>query len=182
MAPKKLSILIASIPSREMMLNQLVDFIGLQGGDVEVLTDNNLGYNIGRKRNLLLERATGEYIVFVDDDDTVSGDYVGLILKGIEEKPDCLGISGVISVNGGEPRQWHISKEYGLWYEQDSVYYRTPNHISPVKRELAMQVGFKEISHGEDYDYSMRLLPLLKTETIIKQNIYNYAYIDKSGY
>lgn len=176
MASPRLSILIASIPSREQKLFCLFQSLVHQGGDIEILKDGNLGYNIGTKRNILLSRAKGDYIVFIDDDDEVSFDYVTKILKATEGDPDCIGISGIISTNGENEMPWHISKEYGLWYEQDGVYYRTPNHISPVRRELALQTRFKEISHGEDFDYSMRLLPLLKTENKVEGNIYHYIY------
>jgi len=172
----KLSILIANIPSRELKLQYLVAHLKEQGGDVEILTDSNMGYNIGTKRNLLLERATGEYIVFVDDDDEVAPDYVQKILAAMDGLPDCIGISGHITTNGENPRQWHISKDYGCWYELDNVYYRTPNHISPVRRELALQTRFKEIAHGEDADYSARLLRLLHTENKVQGNIYHYIY------
>lgn len=161
------------------MLEQLVAHIRSQGGEVEVIVDGEMGYNIGKKRNLLLGRAKGEYIVFVDDDDVVSDNYVEKILQATETGPDCIGISGVIKINGGDERQWHISKDYGCWHENLGVYYRTPNHISPVRRELAFEVGFKERSHGEDLDYSIRLLPMLKTEVKVPGNIYLYDYYDK---
>lgn len=175
----KLSILIATMPTRKQQLYFLMYDLQRQGGDVEILTDEEMGYNIGTKRNLLLMRAQGEYIVFIDDDDQVSEDYVSKILAATSKKPDCMGISGKITFNGENEKQWHISKEYGRWYEENGVYYRTPNHISPVRRELAMQAGFPEIANGEDYEYSMRLLPLLKSETIVSGNIYHYDFWTK---
>lgn len=176
MAFPKLSILIANIPSRELKMQYLVSFLTDQGGDVEILTDGNMGYNIGTKRNLLLRRAMGEYIVYIDDDDEVSADYVEKILRATDGNPDCIGISGYITTNGENPKQWHISKDYGHWHEENNIYYRTPNHISPVRRELALQTKFKEVNHGEDADYSKRLLPLLKTENKVEGNIYHYIY------
>lgn len=56
------------------------------------------------------------------------------------------------------------------------VYYRNPNHLNPVKKELAIQVPYKEINFGEDKDYSERLFPLLKTEVYISGIIYYYLY------
>ena len=181
MAPIKLSILIATMPSRQLKFENLLYILEEQCGDVEIISDGEMGYNIGAKRNLLVKRALGEYIVFVDDDDFVSDDYIEKILAATESKPDCIGISGTIKINGGAEQQWHISKDYGSWYENSCIYYRTPNHISPVRRELALQVGFKEISFGEDYDYSKRLLPLLKTEVKVPGNIYLYDYYDKTN-
>lgn len=178
----RLSILIATIPKREWKFNRLVNKLDSQipmNGCVEVLFDNSMDYNIGVKRNLLLGRALGDYVVFVDDDDMVSDDYTRKILQAMEGNPDCIGISGTITTNGRNERQWYISKEYGSWYEKNKVYYRTPNHISPVKRDIAIEVGFPEISNGEDYAYSMGILPLLKTESKIKGNIYFYLFNSK---
>lgn len=181
----KISILIATMPSRLQKLDDLmsvlnpqIDLNGLHG-EVEVLIDPRIDINIGQKRNILLQKAKGDYIVFIDDDDHVSLHYIKLILEAIKSNPDCVGISGIITTNGTKQKQWHISKDYGKWFERNGIYYRTPNHISPVKRELALKAGFPETAFGEDAEYSRRLLPLLKTEVKIKGNIYHYDYRTK---
>jgi len=180
----KLSILIATMPSRKQLCEELVNGIlapqvSKHYLDVECIIDDCMAYNIGIKRNKLLEKSNGNYIVFCDDDDSISSNYISSILKAIESKPDCVGINGIITFNGCHEKKWFISKEYGSWYEKNNIYYRTPNHISPVKRELALQAGFPEIAFGEDAEYSRRLLPLLKTETIINEPIYHYRYVQK---
>ncbi|MFA6087475.1 glycosyltransferase [Mucilaginibacter sp.] len=196
-----LSVLIATMPKRHWYLMVLLTSLTSQLKDitlpeqvpskepslwgpgtaynppVEILVDASMDYNIGTKRNKLLERATGKYIVFVDDDDEVAPNYLKQICSATLQDADCIGISGLITTDSRNHRQWHISKEYRSWYERNGVYYRTPNHISPVKRELALQAGFPEISFGEDHGYSMRLLPLLKSEVTIPGNLYFYKYI-----
>lgn len=174
-----ISILIATMPSRDRELRRLLNNLRDQCEDVEeveIIINSRMNINIGEKRNLLLSEAKGKYIVFIDDDDHVSEDYVSLILAACKSESDCIGISGTITTNGKNASQWHISKQYGRWFQSGTIYYRTPNHISPVKRELALQAGFPEIAFGEDAEYSKRLLPLLKTETIIKGNLYHYDY------
>jgi len=176
----KLSILIATMPSRKAKLAMLLSTLDVQtpmSGSIEILWDDSMDFNVGTKRNNLLKRANGAYIVFIDDDDSISNDYVKKILKATESNPDCIGISGIITTNGKDKRQWHISKDYGSWYTKNRIYYRTPNHISPVKRELALQAMFPEISYGEDAEYSKRLLPLLNSEVKVTGNIYHYEYI-----
>lgn len=178
-----LSILIATIPSRLDKLDNLMSCLNPQWDRmpelVEVIIDPVISYNIGTKRNKLLEKAKGDYIVFIDDDDHIAKNYVKLILDATETNPDCIGISGWITTNGLKSKQWHISKDYGRWFERNGIYYRTPNHISPVKRELALKAGFPEIEFGEDAEYSKRLLPFLKSEVKIKGNIYHYDYWQK---
>lgn len=175
-----LSILIPCIPSHLVKLAELRQILDLQlVPEVEVITDHSISYNIGIKRNKLLALASGKYIVMVDADDLISTDYVKKILEACKSDCDCIGISGVITTNGTGERQWHISKDFQMWFERLGVYYRTPNHISPVKRELALAAGFPEVSFAEDYEYSMRLLPMLKTECKIPGILYYYRFEKK---
>lgn len=165
------------MPQRAEKLANLRSMLdGQLTAKVEVITDMSMSYNIGVKRNKLLSLASGKYIVFIDDDDHISYDYVAKILEACGTDCDCIGISGIITTNGGNEMPWHISKDFGTWFERGNVYYRTPNHISPVKRELALKAGFPETSFGEDYEYSMRLLPYLLVETKIKGILYHYKY------
>lgn len=181
--PLRLSVLIATMPNRRESYKRLLESMGYMiksYPNVEIITDDSMDYNIGVKRNKLLQKAKGDYIVFCDDDDLVSFNYIDYIFRAIKDNPDCIAINGIITTNGQNERKWFISKEYGKWYTgPDGTYYRTPNHISPVKRELALQAGFPEISFGEDAEYSRRLLPLLKTESIITEPIYHYDYWEK---
>lgn len=176
-----LSILIPSTVSRKEMTDELVFKLLMQGLNqpIEVVLDWNEVNCVGKKRNDLLKRANGKYIVFVDSDDKVSQNYVSLIIEACKADTDCIGINGIVTTNGANERKWFISKQYGSWYEQNGIYYRTPNHISPVRRELALQAGFPEIAFGEDAEYSRRLFPLLNTELIIEQPIYHYKYQTK---
>lgn len=174
-----LSILIATMPSRKDSFARLLNRLDSQlpmNGSVEILWDDSMEYNIGVKRNKLLDRANGEYIVYIDDDDMVERDYVRKILIAAKDKPDCIGISGIITTDGKNRMQWHISKQYGSWKKNGRTYLRTPNHISPVRKEIALKARFPEIVSGEDYEYSIRILPLLKSESIAKGNIYHYQF------
>lgn len=176
----KLSILIATMPSRKHDLNNLLfdlrpqcePYIDL----VEIIMDTRIDINIGQKRNALLEKSIGYYVVYIDDDDHISPNYVESILLATETNPDCIGISGWITTNGNKRKDWHISKDFKRWHEKNNIYYRTPNHISPVLRELALAAGFPEWKHGEDAEYSKRLLPMLKTEVKIKGYLYHYDF------
>ncbi|ASU34402.1 glycosyltransferase family 2 protein [Mucilaginibacter xinganensis] len=169
------------MPSRRSDLNNLLKCLQANGDEfpnVQVGINDSMEYNIGTKRNIMLKEALGKYVVFIDDDDEVSPNYVSLILEACKQDPDCIGINGTITTNGHDLRKWFISKEFGKWYTgPDGTYYRTPNHISPVRRELALQAGFPEIAFGEDAEYSKRLMHFLRTESTIIEPIYNYKYI-----
>lgn len=174
---RKLSILICSVKKRELKLRNLLKLLRNQTThEVEILIEvDNREMTIGDKRNKLLIRARGNYVVFVDDDDKVSDDYVGKILKAISSSPDCCGLEGSIH---SEKKKWTRkfihSVKYKKWFESNKVYYRCPNHLNPVKREIALKVAFPSKSLGEDMNYSMRLLPLLNSEVFINGIIYYY--------
>jgi len=184
-----LSICICAIPSREQMCKDLRDFLMHQihsvgnkhklYGVAEILTIMNLNQNIGEKRNDLLKMANGKFIVFIDDDDMVADDYVEQIIHAIHENPDCdcIGIKGIITFDGTNEKKWQISKDFGSWFEDNMMYYRTPNHISPIRTSIAQSIGFPNISNGEDFEFSMKILPHLKTEVKIDKELYHYRYI-----
>ena len=178
-----LSILICSLPERENQLKRLLKILDEQIDKlpvkcVEYLVDcaGRGVMTTGQKRNDLLARAKGEYICYVDDDDIVSNDYIQKVLEALESKPDCVGMVGVLKRPGVEDWTFRHSITVDRWCsdKEKKIYFRTPNHLNPVKRILADTVAFKNITIGEDHDYSTRLKPLLKTEVFIEGIIYFY--------
>ena len=173
----KLNILICTINGREQVLTRLLSCLKPQlTNEVKVLiSKDNKQISTGAKRNFLLDSATYDYVSFIDDDDLVSEDYVEKILEAIKSKPDVVGMEGIISFQKqGISRKFIHSLQYDHWFTKDNVYYRCPNHLSPVKRELALQARFPDVTVGEDHAYSKKLFPLLKTEIYIKTPIYYY--------
>jgi len=177
---KKLSILICTLPERKDSLKNLLDSLNpQQSNDVEILTySDNRTMTVGEKRNKLLSIARGTYICFIDDDDIVSDNYVSEILKAIETNPDCCSLRGMLTGRKSLNGAFEHSIKYDQWetkmIDNNKLYCRCPNHLNVVKKELALKVGFKDISNQEDIDYSTRLKPLLHTEVEIKQPLYCY--------
>jgi glycosyltransferase involved in cell wall biosynthesis len=182
----KFSILICSLVERKDMLRNLVADLQDQieendyEDEVEILAQvDNKENTTGYKRNILLKRATGDYIAFFDDDDEPTPDYIKLIRNAIETNPDVVGIRGVLFFNGAYQGIFEHSIKHKQWINQDKTFVRPPNHLNPVKRELAVAAGFPDKVFGEDMDYSMKLLPLLKTEEMIPTPIYHYMSRNK---
>ena len=174
-----LSILICTLPNRIGYLSQLLQVLTPQGtNEVEVLVEyDNGSMPTGTKRNLLLKRSKGKYVVFIDDDDMVASTYIGDILKAAESNPDAIVFNGIMTTNGVEERKWYISKDYG--YEaKDGAYYRYPNHIVPIRREIAMAFPFMDIRIGEDYAWATAIhnAGLIKTEVKIEKELYHYQF------
>lgn len=181
------SILICTLDERKEFLNRLLFILNPQveqfKNEVEIIIEKDSGeMSIGQKRNLLLDKAQGEYIAFIDDDDIVSSDYVDKILKALQSKPDCVGMH-LLHFNDGQLGGFtYHSLKYNSWFESRDLatgmmrYYRNPNHLNPVKREYALATKFPEISMGEDREYSHNILSLLKSEEYIVEPIYWYLY------
>lgn len=176
---KKLSILTCTLHDRfnkfKLLQQHLTQQIRFKH-DIELLANVDSGEKpIGQKRNELLCAAKGEYVVFIDDDDWVSNDYISVILTAIKDKkPDCCGIEGIIFFKNRYKQKFIHSIQYDKWYHENGTYYRCPNHLNPIKREYALATGFQNISKGEDSDFSLRIKPMLKTEVLIKKPIYYY--------
>ena len=161
------------MPQRDRFINE-----------VEIITASDEGETpIGAKRNALIVNANGEYITFVDDDDVVSEDYVELVLKAIEDKPDVVGIHLLHFEDGVHRGLTYHSLKYDHWWDEVNKdnpqlknYYRNPNHLNPVRKEYAVRTMFPEINMGEDKQYSMGILRYLKTESYIPNPIYTYLF------
>jgi len=52
--------------------------------------------SVGAKRNAIVNYSNSEYLCFVDDDDMISENYFSLLSKAFQEKPDAVGLLGVI--------------------------------------------------------------------------------------
>jgi glycosyltransferase involved in cell wall biosynthesis len=179
------SVLIPSLERRKIKLERLLNVLHPQmQKEVEliVLTDNG-EKTIGTKRNELLQKARGEYIAFVDDDDLVEPYYISEILQALEQKPDVVGLHLKYFENNILKGFAFHSLRYNQWWDEPHPtikgmrnYYRNPNHLNPVKREYALATKFPEKNFAEDKEYSERILEYLKTEVYVEKNLYHYLY------
>lgn len=188
-----LSVLIPSMYKRAGLLACMLGALERQIAECEAVEDVEILVNIdegadvsgkttGRKRNELLSKAVGDYVVFVDDDDEVAGYYIEEILVATRSKPDAIGIQGKISTNGANEKKWFISKDLEYCAKYDAAgkeyYARFNNHLSPVRRDIALQIGYPDQTVGEDYHYAVRLHEsgLIKTEVIVDREMYHYKF------
>lgn len=180
----KLSILICTIPERRAMFEALLSNLKEQidtSRDIEIVFDATEKITVGEKRNKLLREANGEYVTFIDDDDRISHDYVKTIYKAIDEfNVDCFCFNAYYSHNGGQFKVVDYSKFHKQDKNTEKAFLRIPNHLMCVKRHIALKVGFKNKSYGEDSDYAKRLLPYLKLEYKLNKVLYYYDYNDKT--
>lgn len=179
----RLSILICTMASRKRYLDRLLRVLNNQNktGEVEILISKDKdSVSVGEKRNNLISKAVGEYICFVDDDDVVSVNYIPYILYAMKENPDVITFEGWMTTNGKFTANFVI--KLGEEYKsRNGVYYRFPNHLAIIKRDIASGFKFKDVSFGEDYDWALRIKEAnaLKSSVHIKSKIYHYDYRTK---
>lgn len=197
----KLSILIATTKHRielfeELMhefdrqlieLSQPMTSIGSANADLihrktqsveYIALSDNKEISVGAKRQKLLELAQGEFVVFFDDDDMPNGRYVRMILDAISDDIDCIGMNVHMTTNGQNPQRCCHRLAYRTW--QNNVdgwdYVRNITHFNPVRRNVALRVGFQDLRFGEDKLYSDGVSALLTNEAYIEDALFHYRF------
>ena len=184
----KLSILICTLPKRKSQLDGLIESLSTQisknnlGKQVEIIVDSDEAISIGVKRNILLSKAKGEYLCFIDDDDAVADYYIEELFKAIDSKRDCASLKGVITWDGENPQVFEHSLKYKEYRNdlryQEVAYERYPNHLNCIKSSIAKQISFTDKNHSEDTDFADELFKsgLIQSEYYIDKILYYYRY------
>jgi glycosyltransferase involved in cell wall biosynthesis len=180
----KLAILIPTLPEPESQkylqrLNAILDpQIEKYSGQVTKIIDER-GRHVptGTKRNDMIAYCDADYFSFVDCDDVVSKHYVKKLLEGIEKEVDVVTFQGWMTTDGAH-RVDFIIKLGEKYEERGGKYYRFPNHLTAMKRELVERFKFPPLWNGEDYQWAKRIdeLCILKTEHHIEDQLYWYDF------
>jgi len=181
----KLSVLVCSVAERQgrtPVIDKL--FAQAEGTDVEVLvlTDNRQ-MSIGAKRNALTAASSGDYVVFVDDDDRVADSYIDALLAAAKTRRDVLTFMMEYRYNG--EKRW-IAKQslryplHGRRVRPD-LWRITPHHTSAVRRDIAERLRFQDSSYGEDRDWARQLKVAARTEHIINDVLYIYDDVPRTS-
>lgn len=126
-----------------------------KNADVTVYHTENKGASLARRYGL--ERASGEYVTYVDSDDYVDTDYISVLIY-LENKYN-LGISAcsVSRVNCGQPIQGGSVESDAFVLEKDELFHRFFKYEfwgfwgKLYKRELLMDIPFPTATLSEDY-------------------------------
>ena len=186
----KLSILIPTLPQRKKMFNILrknltaqIDFVHSTHpslGQVEILFDSSKkflkgGLSVGAKRDALKCKATGEYLVFVDDDDMIAPNYLESILRLMESNPDIITFRslyksstywGIVDMNLN-----HAENEQ---MNDSTIVKRQPFHVCPIRTSIAQQHSFPDINNAEDWGWMVKVLTDCKTQSHSDQILHQY--------
>jgi hypothetical protein len=113
--------------------------------------------SIGRKREGLLQGATGKYMSFIDDDDDITDAYLEDLWACIQGGDHVMRLRGQMG-----PHSFVHSTAVALdgpmaTTDNPPVFQRPPNHLNPMLTDVAKWVHFKDASCGEDLDWTLSL-------------------------
>ena len=184
-----LTIAIPTIISREIVFNELYNELKKQcepyGEQIEIIyICDNKEMTIGQKRQLLNELAKGKYVVQWDDDDWINPNGIDLIMGGIHMDADVISYNYSCDIilpiehNSIYPRK--VSIKYNNRFDNnEKILYVTPDPKNPIKKEILNKVKFQDASWSEEYFFKLEVLPYLKTEYKIEEDI--YQILNRSG-
>lgn len=187
-----LSILIPTTPERVEMFNGLYQDLHRQAvtienlhpslGRVEVLADDSKkfldgGLSIGKKRESLVQRASGKYLCFVDDDDLVSPNYIETILRLCHQDADLVTFRsfcmlktfwGVVDMSLKYPMNDQMNPDF--------IIRRKPWHVCAIKSHYAKLHQFDDINYGEDWNWFEKVLKYCTTESHTDAILHMYRH------
>jgi len=186
----RLSILIPTLPQRKKMFNILyknlmsqIDFVHTTHpslGQVEILFDSSKkflkgGLSVGAKRDALKCRATGDYLVFVDDDDIVAPNYLESVLRLSEINPDIITFRslyksstywGIVDMN--------LNHSENEQMNDTTIVKRQPFHVCPIRTSIAQQHSFPDINNAEDWGWMVKVLSNCQKQAHSDQILHQY--------
>ena len=179
----KLSILICSVDTeeRQIKLNKLISELHRQISKnfaeeiVEIIIDtDNMIKSVGQKRNDLIEKAQGEFICFIDDDDFIDENYLSMILYHLNTSIDILLIA-IEHIENGINKPKIIPSLYIDNLNTGEAVFKTNHfHLCPHKKSIAQNVLFECVNFAEDMMYSQKMVKHINNSYLISQPIYIY--------
>lgn len=187
-----LSILIPTVPQREERFTKLyndvmsqvhmLDTIHPTLGEVEVLVNSDQrfldgGPSIGMKRQELVQRATGKYLCFLDDDDTIPPNYVESLMRLCVIGADVCTFRAMVKLES-----FWASVDMRLVYlinDQITPEYeirRPPWHICPIRSKFAKMYSFPDKNNAEDFEWMEKILANCTTEAHTDKILFQYNH------
>lgn len=181
-----LSILIPSVPNRrktfmQNILDQVETQISELGrSDIEVLClYDNKRRKLGEKRNNLLDIAKGRYLVFIDDDDVISDDYIEEICYALDNSNDvdCVVYDIICTINDGPQLLCKYGVELNYNYatpESGVTWTGKPTHTHVWKSSLVKEARFPLENYGEDVNWVQQVWHRVRSQARIDKVLYYY--------
>lgn len=187
--PILLSILTASIPERADKLEMLTAKITAQIGDLPVehlVFLDNRKRTIGAKRDALLRIARGTFIAYVDDDDTVSPDYVASLVEAIKiaitppaspnDQVDVITFAQFARVDEACAKIVFGLRQENQPFVPDTEVQRAAWHVCAWRRSVAILSHFPESNYGEDWAFAEPLNRIARASIHLDKVLHYYRF------
>lgn len=182
----KLSVLILTLPSRSAKLKILLEELAfqIQTKPVQFLSlGDNKSMSVGEKRNSLLDMAKGEFVTFVDDDDTISDNYISTLLQAIDNNPDktVICFRGEQTTDGHQDIPFQYNVNFGRNFKKaiDGQRWKVmlPDHLCAWNRSKVTE-RFPDKNLGEDHTWARNMAMTYREEdqVLLTETLYYYQY------
>lgn len=161
-------------------------YIGRYKAAIKYIKKENSG--VANTRNLGLEKATGDYIIFVDSDDYIDKNLFKSLKPYMEKNIDIIKYKAIIETEEEEKigqlegpifdvttGEEAFSK---LCFEDEMV---DALWVYAYKRELFTKNKLKFLKDADHEDFGLIPLAILKAKTFISTDIQGYHYVQSQG-
>jgi hypothetical protein len=167
-----LSVLIPTVSARASTLSRTLWYLQQQTGDFEVIVARGDQIGLGDKTNALIEAATGEYFIIVDDDDYVASHYMETVLPYLDGRFDYVGYRILALWDG---RYWlsiaHDAKNpFGAITLNRGV-----DKKMPIRRDLILDLKLGN-EFEDDWYFAQAIHNRIRTSTFIDDHLYVYDW------
>lgn len=176
----KLSILTPTLNSRSEKLHALWAELQyqMQSKPVQLLSlGDNKSMTVGEKRNHLMDMAKGDYFCFIDDDDSVSSDFIEEVLQAVETGKPIITFNGTQNTNGKQDLPFTYDINIGRNMKRDGWKVMLPDHLCIWKNsEVTYKFPHKNIS--EDHEWAKKICADFKESDVhhIDKFLYHYEF------
>lgn len=191
-----LSILIPTIPERYKRFTRLYNEIMRQKtefdtlhhsiGSVEVIINPgekflNGGLSIGKKREELVKTASGKYLCFLDDDESIAPNYLESLMRLCIEDNDIITFRAFVRLaNMWALVNMDLNNTENEQIHPDGIVSRPPWHMSPVKSHYAKSFPFPDLNNAEDFVWMESVLKCCHTQSHTDKILFCYQHGEHS--
>lgn len=152
---------------------------------IRLIKQDHQGVSIAR--NTGIELSLGEFIIFIDGDDTVENNYIELLHHSISESKSDLGFCGYNMISEKGKFISSYDQIFSFFYENITgvelleIFFNNKINIfcwnTILRKNIILENKLKfssNISYGEDIEFMMKYILNSKKTVCTSKNLYNY--------